>query len=91
MDVVQLPISHKGNKYAIVFVDYLTKWPEVFLARDKSSLTIAKVSLTIAKVLVERIIPTHEVPSRLLSDGLLYSMNWTGLDWTGLDWTGLVD
>ena len=61
VDVVQLPTSRKGNKYAIVFVDYLTKWPEVFPARDQSSLTIAKV-------LVERIIPTHGVPSQLLSD-----------------------
>ena len=61
VDVVQLPTSRKGNKYAIVFVDYLTKWPEVFPARDQSSLTIAKV-------LVEQIIPTHGVPSQLLSD-----------------------
>ena len=25
-----------------MFVDYLTKWPEVFPSRDQSSLTIAK-------------------------------------------------
>ena len=61
VDVLQLPTSRKGNKYAIVFVDYLTKWPEVFPARDQSALTIGKL-------LVERIIPTHGVPSQLLSD-----------------------
>jgi len=42
VDVVQLPTSHEDNKYAIVFVDRLTKWPEVFPASDQSSLTIAK-------------------------------------------------
>ena len=26
----------------IVFVDYLTKWPEVFATKDQSSFTIAK-------------------------------------------------
>ena len=53
--------SNKGNKYVIVFVDYLTKWPEVFLAKNQNSLTIAKL-------LIEHIIPQHGVPSQLLSD-----------------------
>ena len=61
VDVVQLPTSRKGNKYAVVFIDYLTKWPEVYPTRDQSSLTIAKL-------LVEHIIPQHGVPSQLLSD-----------------------
>ena len=30
VDVVKLPKSKDGNCYAVVFVDYLTKWPEVF-------------------------------------------------------------
>ena len=33
VDVSRFPPSQRGNKYAIVFVDYLTKWPEVFPAR----------------------------------------------------------
>ena len=61
VDVVQLPTSQKGNKYAVVFIDYLTKWPEVYPTRNQSSLTIAKL-------LVEHIIPQHGVPSQLLSD-----------------------
>ena len=61
VDVVQLPNSSKGNKYVVVFVDYLTKWPEVFPVKDKNSLTIARL-------LVEHIIPQHGVPSQLLSD-----------------------
>ena len=50
VDVIQFPISSEGNKNAVVFMDYLTKWPEVFLTRDQSSLTIAHS-------LVGRIIP----------------------------------
>ena len=34
VDVIQFPKSSKGNKYAVVFMDYLTKWPEVFPTRD---------------------------------------------------------
>ena len=45
----------------MVFVDYLTKWPEVFATPDQTTLTIAKL-------LVEQIIPWHGVPKELLSD-----------------------
>jgi len=61
VDVIQFTTSSKGHKYAVVFVDYLTKWPEVFPARNQTSLTIAKL-------LVEHIVPRHGVPSQLLSD-----------------------
>ena len=59
--MIQFPPSSKGNKYAIVFMDYLTKWPEVFPSKNQSSLTIACL-------LVEHIIPRHGVPVQLLSD-----------------------
>ena len=36
VDVVQFPKSKRGNKYAIVFIDYLTKWVEVFPTADQS-------------------------------------------------------
>ncbi len=61
VDVIQFTKSHEGNRYAIVFVDYLTKWPEVFATPDQSVLTIAKL-------LVENIISRHGVPAELLSD-----------------------
>ena len=61
VDVLQLPVSARGNKYAIVFMDYLTKWPEVFPAKDQSAYTIAKT-------LVEKVIPRHKVPAKLLSE-----------------------
>ena len=59
VDVVQLPMSARGNRYAVVFMDYLTKWPEVYATRDQSAYTIAKL-------LVEGVITCHGVPSVLL-------------------------
>ena len=62
VDVLQLPRSYDGNQYAVVFVDYLTKWLEVFPTKNQTALTIAWL-------LVEKIIARHGVPSDLLSDG----------------------
>ena len=42
-------------------MDYLTKWPEVFPTKDQTAPTIAKL-------LVEKIISSHCVPSELLSN-----------------------
>ena len=50
-----------GNQYAIVFVDYLTKWPEVYPASDQSALTIANL-------FVREVVCRHGVPAQLLSD-----------------------
>ena len=47
--------------YAIVFMDYLTKWPEVFATSDQ-------IAETIARLFVEQIVGRHGVPERLLSD-----------------------
>ena len=52
---------HAGNQYTVVFVDYLTKWREVFATPDQSALTIAKL-------LVENVVCRHGVPAQLLSD-----------------------
>ena len=52
VDVLQL---HSGKKYAIVFVEYLTKWSEV-------SATINQEALIIAKLIAEKIVPVHGVP-----------------------------
>ena len=41
-----------------MFIDYLTKWPEVFATSDQTSLTIAEL-------LVEHVISRHGVPSEL--------------------------
>ena len=61
VDVLHFPKSAAGNQYAVVFVDYLTKWPEVFATPDQSAFTIAKL-------FVEEIVSRHGVPAQLLSD-----------------------
>ena len=61
VDLLHFPKSASGNKYAVVFIDYLTKWPEVFATPDQSALTIAKL-------LVENVVCRHGVPAQLLSD-----------------------
>ena len=30
VDVLQLSVSSQGNRYAVVLMVYLTKWPEVY-------------------------------------------------------------
>ena len=61
VDVLHFPKSAAGNQYAVVFVDYLTKWPEVFATSDQTALTIAKL-------LVEEVVSRHGVLAELLSD-----------------------
>ena len=61
VDVLQLPLSYQGNQYAVVFMDYFTKWPEVFAVPNQQAETIARL-------LVEHVISRHGVPEHLLSD-----------------------
>lgn len=57
----KLPKTRKGNRYVIIFQDYLTKWPLVYPLADQKAKTIAKM-------LVEEVIPFFGVPESLLSD-----------------------
>ena len=50
--------TKKGNRYVVVFMDYLTKWPEAFATQDKTALTISKL-------FVEKIVSRHGVPNQL--------------------------
>ena len=61
VDVLQLPFSSNGNKYVVVFMDYLTKWVEAFPTADQKATTIARL-------LVENIICRHGIPQELLSE-----------------------
>ncbi|MEM7069993.1 MAG: DDE-type integrase/transposase/recombinase, partial [Pseudomonadota bacterium] len=56
-----LPQTEQGNKYLLVFSDYLTKWPEVFATSDQNSDMVARI-------LTEEIICRHSAPRQLLSD-----------------------
>lgn len=62
VDVLQLPKTEEGNKYALVFMDYLTKWPGTYAVPDQTPPTIAKL-------FVAELISRHKVPSQLLSNG----------------------
>ena len=56
-----LPTTQSGNKYIVVFSDYLTKWPEAYAVRNADASTISKL-------LVNEILPRHGAPDVLLSD-----------------------
>ena len=60
MDVQTHPKTRAGNRYVVVFVDYLTKWPEAFATTNHRAETIVEL-------LVE-IVCQHGVPEMLLSD-----------------------
>ena len=59
--VIKFPHSIEGNQYAVVFMDYLTKWPEVFTVPNQTAATIARL-------LVEEIVSRHGIPTEILSD-----------------------
>ena len=40
VDIMQMPQTERGNRYIIVFMDYLTKWVEAFATEDQTSETI---------------------------------------------------
>ena len=57
---MQFLTSPKEKRYAIVFIDYIMKWVEIFPSPNKSALTIARL-------LIENIISRHGLPKQLLS------------------------
>ena len=61
VDVMDLPLTKSGNRHVVVFQDFLTKWPLVYPVKDQRAITIAKL-------LVQEVIPTFGVPVALLSD-----------------------
>lgn len=55
------PDSFQGNRHIITVVDHFSGWPEAFAVKDKSANTVAKV-------LLEEVIPRHACPSLIISD-----------------------
>ena len=43
VDILKLPQTTSGNRYVVVFIDYLTKWPEAFAIPDQRAETIARL------------------------------------------------
>jgi len=56
-----LPLSTSGNKYIIVFTEYLSKWVETFPISDCAAKTTAKL-------FVEKIICRYCAPAKFLTD-----------------------
>ena len=61
VDIMELPKTTQGNKYVLVFQDFLTKWPMVYPIPDQKSQRIAEI-------LVQEVVPFFGVPENLLSD-----------------------
>ena len=61
MDVMDLPVTKRGNRHVLVFQDFLTKWPLVFQLPDQRAICIAKA-------MVEDVEPLFGVPKAFLSD-----------------------
>ena len=61
VDIMELPITAKGNKYVVVFQDLFTKWPLVFAVSDQKATRIAKL-------LAEELVPMFGCLECLLSD-----------------------
>ena len=60
VDMMELPLTRRGNRYIVVFQDFLTKWPLVFPVPDQKAISIARL-------LTEEVLPFFGVPDLLLS------------------------
>ena len=61
LDILELSRTSSGNKYCLVFTDYLTKWVEAFPMRNMEAETIAKI-------FINEFVTRHSAPSELLTD-----------------------
>ena len=55
----------RGSRYVIAFVDYVTKWVEVYAVCDQTSETIAAL-------LIDNTVCRHGSPMKLLSEELTF-------------------
>ena len=58
---MDLPLTKAGNRYVVIFRDFLTKFPLVFAVPDLKAIRLTKL-------LAEEVIPLFGVPEALLSD-----------------------
>ena len=58
---MELPLTEQGHHYVLVFQDFLSKWPFIFLMLDQKSIQIVLI-------LVQEVVPLFGVPEALLYD-----------------------
>jgi hypothetical protein len=56
-----LPKTDDGNRWLLVITDYATRWAEAFATKDSTAITVADI-------LIKKIITRHGAPRKLLSD-----------------------
>ena len=61
MDILELPVTQRGNKYVLLISDYFARWPEAVPLKDQKAETVARA-------LVEEAVSRHGAPAILLSD-----------------------
>ena len=42
VDLMEMPLTARGRRYVIVFLDYLTKWVEAYPIPDQTSETVGR-------------------------------------------------
>ena len=60
VDILEMPLTVNGNRYIIVFMDYLTKWVEAYATSDQTTETVADCLVDV--------VCRHGVPRELVSD-----------------------
>lgn len=61
MDILEMQMAEHGNRYIVVFADYLTKCVEAYPTPDQTAETIARL-------LVDNVMCQHGVPNEQLSN-----------------------
>ncbi len=61
MDIMELPLTYKGNQYVLVFQDYCTQWVEAYAIPDQRAECIAQLFLA-------EVVRRYGAPCKLLSD-----------------------
>ena len=61
VDIFEIPQAAQGNRYIVVFADYLTKWVEAYPTTNQTSETITTL-------LIDHIVCRLGVPAELLSE-----------------------
>ena len=57
---MELDVMQDGNRYALVFQDYLTKWPEMYALSNRKAETVARCLLDL--------VWKHGVPNKIIHD-----------------------